>query len=187
MLSHNILTNLSRSGLVCSWKNPKACISSWVTWPLFLQPLPSDKSCFPPFLPMYDSQTLLGWIVTKYFLHHRVIFSNENVGRFLHFNSSNLREYIEQSRKMENQTAFSRRSLARKSTKAIKVLRYITDYMNREPIARKGKTTSKKYYTEWWITKQCLKFAPILLTCCLRRIRCNPFHLFAQRIWCKCA
>lgn len=76
------------------------------------------------------------------------------------FNSSNLREYIEQSRKIENQTAFSRRSLARKSTTAIKVLRYITDYMNREPIARKGKTTSKKYYTEWWITKQCLKFAP---------------------------
>ena len=161
MLSHNILTNLSRSGLVCSWKNPKACISSWVTWPLFLQPLPSDKSCFPPFLPMYDSQTLLGWIVTKYFLHHRVIFSNENVGRFLHFNCSNLRECIEQSRKMENQTAFSRRSLARKSTTtAIKLLRYITDYMNREPIARKGKTTSKKYYTEWWITKKCLKFAP---------------------------
>ena len=59
MLSHKILTNLSLSGRVCSWKKPNACMSSWVTWPLFLQPLPSDSSCFPPFLPICDWQKFL--------------------------------------------------------------------------------------------------------------------------------
>lgn len=40
--------NLSLSGRVCSWKNPKECIISWTTVPTRTQPKPMEITCSPP-------------------------------------------------------------------------------------------------------------------------------------------
>ena len=41
----SILMYLSRSGLVCSWKNPKACMISCTTVPILSHPMPMEMVC----------------------------------------------------------------------------------------------------------------------------------------------
>ena len=54
--SYIIWTYLSRSGLLCSCQKPIACINSWMTIPLYSQPVPIEMDCFPPARPITDQQ-----------------------------------------------------------------------------------------------------------------------------------
>ena len=49
-----IVTCRSLSFRLCSCKNPRACISSWVAFPFVSHPLPSETSCLPPRRPIIE-------------------------------------------------------------------------------------------------------------------------------------
>ena len=66
---YRIITCSSRSCRLCSWRKPRACISSWIARPLFSHPEPSDSCCLPPRIPTWDQHLWKRGILVNSLLH----------------------------------------------------------------------------------------------------------------------
>lgn len=69
MFWYRIITCSSRSCRLCSWRKPRACISSWIARPLFSHPEPSDSCCLPPRFPTWDQHLWKRGIHVNSLLH----------------------------------------------------------------------------------------------------------------------
>ena len=69
MFWYRIVTCLSRSCRLCSWRKPRECISSWIARPLFSHPEPSDSCCLPPRIPTWDQHLWKRGILVNSLLH----------------------------------------------------------------------------------------------------------------------